>query len=137
MTEIVDNTKIAESVSEHLKFDTLRSFLVKPLDPVMVKKEFSKPVPTTNTPTVDENGIEAADYDKVETEVKEVESDYRRGIVIKVPLEYQRAMKDEKYPTTPINVGDTVIFRDRSSIWFDHVKDAQIVDSYSIFAIEH
>lgn len=133
--EIADNEKIAESVSEHIKFDTLRQFLVKPLDPVMVKKEFSKPV-TTKAPTKDENGVEATDYDKVETEVKEVESDYRKGIVIKVPLEYQKMMKDEKYPATPINVGNTVIYRAMSGMWFDHIKDSQLVDTYNIIAIE-
>lgn len=134
-TEIVDNAKIAESVSEHIKFDTLRQFLVKPLDPVMVKKEFSKPV-TTKAPTKDENGVEAADYEKVETEVKEVESDYRKGIVIKVPLEYQSRMNDEKFPAIPVKIGDIIIYKAMSGMWFDQIKDSQLVDSYNIIAIE-
>ena len=133
---VTDNTKVAESVSEHIKFETLRNFLVKPLDPVMVKKEFSTPVPNNDNPVKDDNGIEATNYDNVKTEIKEVESDYRKGIVIKVPLEYQRAMNDEKFPTTPIKVGDTIIYRDRNATWFDQLKDSQIIDSYSIFAIE-
>lgn len=135
-TQIVDNTKIAESVSEHINFETLRNFLVKPLDPVMVKKEFSKPIPKNDNPVKDENGVEATDYDKVETEIKEVESDYRKGIVIKVPLDYQRAMADDKFPATPINVGNTIIYKDSNARWFDQLKDSQIIDSYSIFAIE-
>lgn len=136
MNEIADNVKIAEDVSKHIKFETLRNFLVKPLDPVMVKKEFDTPKPATQKPTKDENGVEATDYAEVETEIKEVESDYRKGIVIKVPLEYQRAMKDEKFPATPINVGDIVIYTARNGRWFDHIKDSQIIDGYSIFAIE-
>ena len=131
---VEDQTKVAESVSEHIKFETLRSFLVKPLDPVMVKKEFSKPV--EKDVTKDVNGIEATNYDSVETEVKEVESDFRKGIVIKVPLEYQKAMKDEKFPAQPIHVGDTIIYRERNASWFDQIKDSQIIDGYSIFAIE-
>lgn len=133
---VTDNTKVAESVSEHIKFETLRNFLVKPLDPVMVKKEFSKPVPNDKQPVKDENGIEATDYDKVETEIKEVESDYRRGIVIKVPVDYQRAMNDEKFPATPIHVGDTILYKESIAKWFDQLKDSQIIDIYSVFAIE-
>lgn len=136
MNEIVDNTKIAESVSEHINFETLRSFLVKPLDPIMVEKEFSTPKPANDVPTKDENGVEATDYAEVETEVKKVESDYRRGVVLKVPVEYQRAMNDEKFPATPINVGNIVIYRENTARWFDQLKDSQIIDSYSIFAIE-
>lgn len=135
-TEIVDNTKIAESVSDHIKFETLRNFLVKPLDPVMVQKEFSTPKPASEKPTVDEAGVEATDYTEVEKEVKTVESDYRRGVILKVPMEYQRAMNDEKFPATPIHVGDTIIYRERNASWFDQLKDSQIIDSYSIFAIE-
>lgn len=134
--EVTDNKKLAESVSDYIKFETLRNFLVKPLDPIMVKKEFSTPVPNDKKPVTDENGIEATDYDKVTTEIKEVESDYRKGIVLKVPIDYQRAMKDDKYPLTPINVGDTILYKESNARWFDQLKDAQIIDSYSIFAIE-
>lgn len=133
---VEDQTKLAESVSDKINFDTLRNFLVKPLDPVMVKKEFSTPKPADEKPVVDKNGVEATDYAEVETEVKEVESDYRRGVVLKVPMEYQRAMNDEKFPATPIKVGDIIIYRERNASWFDQLKDSQIIDSYSIFAIE-
>lgn len=133
---IVENTKIAESVSEHINFDTLRSFLVKPLDPIKVKKEFSKPIPDTTNPTKDENGVEATDYKEVETEIKEVDSDYRKGIILKIPYEYERQMKDEKYPVMPIKVGDTIIYTSRAGRWFDLLKDSQLVDAYSIVAVE-
>lgn len=133
--EILENTKIAETVSEHINIDTLRQFLVKPMDPIMVKKEFSTPI-TENAPVKDENGIEATDYEKVATEVKEVESDYRKGIVIKVPLEYQRMMNDEKFPATPIKVGNIVIYREKAGMWYDLLKDSVLIDSYSIIAIE-
>ena len=78
--EKVDQAILAEDLSKQIKYSFLDFFLVKPLDPIKVKKEFSKPVPT-GTPAKDENGIEAQDFDSVETEVKEVDSDFRRGIV--------------------------------------------------------
>ena len=80
--KLIDQSPLAESVAENIKYEFLDFFLVKPLDPVKVKKEFSKPV-TTGTPAKDANGIEAQDFENVETEVKEVDSDYRRGIVLK------------------------------------------------------
>lgn len=102
----------------------------------MVKKEFSTPNPSKKEPTVDNNGVEATDYEEVTTEIKEVESEFRKGIVIKVPVEYQRNMKDEKFPATSVHIGDTIIYRERNAQWFDLVKDSQLIDQYSIIAIE-
>lgn len=133
---IPENDLVAQDVSNHIKFETLRQFLVKPLDPIKVKKEFSTPKPENDKEVTDTNGITAKDYSEVETEIKEVDSDFRRGVVLKVPFEYQRTMKDEKYPTTPIYVGNIVIYREKVAQWFDQLKDSQIVDSYNIFAVE-
>ena len=83
--QLIDQSVLAEDVSEKIKYSFFDIFLVKPLDPVKVKKEFSKPVPT-GTPVEDANGIEAQDFDSVETEVKEVDSDFRRGVVLKRPM---------------------------------------------------
>lgn len=130
-----NDTKIAESVSEKIGYDFIRNFLVKPLDPIMIKKEFETPVPSTKEPTKDENGIKATDFEEVKKEIKEVESDYRKGIVLKVPTEYQRQMNDEKFPATPIAVGDTIVYRARAAYGFDLLKDSQLIDSYSIVAI--
>ena len=134
INEIVDNTKIAETVSEKIPYETLKQFLVKPLDPIKVKKEFSKPVPSAKQKgNVD--GIDAVDYDKVETEVKEVESNYRKGIVLKVPYEYQAMVNDSKFNVANINVGDTIVYKAGFAQWFDLLKDSQLVDSYSIVAL--
>ena len=134
INEIVDNTKIAETVSEKIPYETLKQFLVKPLDPIKVKKEFSKPVPSDEQKgNVD--GIYAVDYDKVETEVKEVESNYRKGIVLKVPYEYQAMVNSDKFNVANINVGDTIVYKAGFAQWFDLLKDSQLVDSYSIVAL--
>lgn len=133
--EIVDQAKLANDVSEKIRYEFLDKFLVKPLDPVKVKKEFSKPVATKTGK--DDNGIEATDYDKVETEVKEVDSDYRRGVVIKIPISYTNTQGDERYShMSTIKLGDIIVFRDRAGVFFDLVKDSKMVNYYDIVAIE-
>jgi len=128
----IDQSLLAEDVSSKIKYNFFDFFLVKPLDPIKVTKEFSKPV-TTGTPTKDENGIEAQDYDKVETEVKEVNSDYRRGIVLKRPVYYEATeYEGPRY----IEIGSTVIFRDAAGMNFDLIKDSKLLRQYDILGIE-
>lgn len=127
--EKVDQAILAEDLSKQIKYSFLDFFLVKPLDPIKVKKEFSKPVPT-GTPAKDENGIEAQDFDSVETEVKEVDSDFRRGIVLKRPLYYENSTDDRGL--AEINIGDTVLFRDTTGIRFDLLKDSRLLRQYDI-----
>ena len=133
--KLIDQSPLAESVAENIKYEFLDFFLVKPLDPVKVKKEFSKPV-TTGTPAKDANGIEAQDFENVETEVKEVDSDYRRGIVLKRPLYY--LSEENKMLGTPseINVGDIVIFRDPAGLRFDLLKDSRLLRMFDILGVE-
>jgi hypothetical protein len=133
--KIVDQSELAESVAKNIKYSFLDYFLVKPLDPIKVTKEFSKPV-STGTPKKDENGVEAQDFDSVETEVKEVDSDYRKGVVIKLPLYYQEPV-DAEHPTSrPISVGDVVIFREAAGLRFDLLKDSRLLRQYDILGIE-
>ena len=127
--EKVDQSVLAEDLSGKIKYSFLDYFLIKPLDPIKVKKEFSKPVPT-GKPTKDKDGIEAQDFDKVETEVKEVDSDYRRGIVLKRPLYYDNSK--EELGTAEIKIGDTVIFRDTAGLRFDLLKDSRLLRSFDI-----
>lgn len=131
--KIIDQSPLAESVSEQIKYQFLDFFLVKPLDPIKVKKEFSKPV-STGTPVKDANGVEAQDFDSVETEVKEVNSDYRRGIVLKRPIYYET--EDSKNTFIPINIGDIVIFRDAAGLSFDLLKDSKLLRQYDVLGVE-
>ena len=128
--EMMDQTALAESVADKIKYSFFDYFLVKPLDPVKVKKEFSKPV-STGTPAKDENGIEVQDFENVETEVKEVDSDYRKGVVIKCPTYY-----DEPGAKITANVGDVVIFRETAGLRFDLIKDSRLLRLYDILGIE-
>ena len=133
--KLIDQSPLAESVAENIKYEFLDFFLVKPLDPVKVKKEFSKPV-TTGTPAKDANGVEAQDFENVETEVKEVDSDYRRGIVLKRPLYY--LSEENKMLGTPseVKVGDVVIFRDPAGLRFDLLKDSRLLRMFDILGVE-
>lgn len=131
--EIIDQSVLAEDVASKIKYQFLDYFLIKPLDPIKVKKEFSKPVDTKLSK--DEDGIEAQDFDKVETEVKEVDSDYRKGIVLKCPLYYENGDNDvKKYQY--IKIGDTVIFREAAGLRFDLLKDSRLIRQYDILGIE-
>lgn len=132
--EIMDQAELAQSVSDQIKYTFMDYFLVKPLDPIKVKKEFSKPV-STGTPVEDANGVKAQDFDNVETEVKEVNSDYRKGVVIKRPSYYE-VPSDEASVYRNINVGDIVIFRDAAGLRFDLVKDSRLLRLYDILGIE-
>jgi hypothetical protein len=130
---MIDQSPLAESLSGQIKYQFLDFFLVKPLDPIKVTKEFSKPV-STGTPVKDTNGVEAQDFNDVETEVKEVNSDYRRGIVLKRPIYYEA--EDSKNTFIPINIGDVVIFRDAAGLSFDLLKDSKLLRQYDILGVE-
>lgn len=132
----IDQSLLAEDISNKIKYEFIDTFLVKPLDKVKVKKEFSKPVSLDKKPTKDKAGIEAIDYDKVETEVKEVDSDFREGIVLKVPYAYQQYMEKEELKAMPIKVGDTIVYRDIHGVYFDLLKDSQMLKQYDIIAIK-
>lgn len=134
--EIVDNTLLAQDVASKIPYEMIKHFLVKPLDPVKVQKEFSKPVEKSQAQK-DANNIAAIDYDEVTTEVKEVDADFRKGIVLKVPFDYTERLKDDKYAPIDIKVGDIVIFDSRSMIkYFDLCKDTMLIPAYDIVAIE-
>ena len=131
--EIIDQSVLAEDVASKIKYQFLDYFLVKPLDPIKVKKEFSTPVDTTIRKDAD--GIEAQDFKEVATEVKEVDSDYRKGIVLKCPLYYENSDDDaKKYQY--IKIGDTIIFREAAGLRFDLLKDSRLIRQYDILGIE-
>lgn len=133
--EVIDQSALAESVANGIKYQFLDFFLVKPLDPIKVKKEFSKPV-ATGTPAKDANGVEAQDFENVETEVKEVDSDYRKGVVIKLPMYYSEPVDPEHPTMRPLSVGDVVIFREAAGLRFDLLKDSRLLRQYDILGVE-
>lgn len=133
--QLIDQSVLAEDVAEKIKYNFFDFFLVKPLDPVKVTKEFSKPVPT-GTPVEDANGIKAQDFDDVETEVKEVDSDFRRGIVLKRPMYMDVRPEDQAPALVDIKIGDVVIFRDTAGMRFDLLKDSRLLRQFDILGRE-
>ena len=132
---IIDQSELAKDVATKIPYQFVDAFLVKPLDTIKVTKEFSKPV-SDKPSTTDENGVDAIDYEKVETEVKEVDSDYRKGVVLKVPVSYVNMFDDGKFKPVRIEVGDVILFRDRAGVYFDLLKDSRMVRYFDIVAVE-
>lgn len=132
--QIVDQTILAQDVSEKIPFNMNKSFLIKPLDPIMVEKEFSKPIPVKTTK--DENGIEATDYEKVETEIKTVESKFQKGIVLKTPYKYKEFQERSEVPSIPVNIGDIVYYKQMYAEPFEIFKDSVLLNIYDITAVE-
>ena len=131
--KIIDQSVLAEDVASKIPYEFRDFFLIKPLDPVKVKKEFSTPVAKDNAATSKKDDIDVQDYDEVKTEVKEVDSDYRRGIVLKSPVWYPtEEMKENEI----IKTGDVVLFKDTAGVFFDLVKDSKIIRLYDIVAVE-
>ena len=128
--KIIDQSAIAQDIANKIKFEFFDYFLVKPLEPIKVQKEFSKPV-SAGTPVEDANGVKAEDFNNVETEVKEVDSDYRKGVVIKCPTYYGDANAK-----LAASVGDVVIFREAAGLRFDLLKDSRLLRQYDILGIE-
>lgn len=124
-----DDHKIAEDLNKKITYTFIRQFLVKPLPLKKVKKEFSTPVTKDVTK---KDGVEAADYDDVKVETKEVDSDWREGVVIKVPTEYQKMIENKTVES--IIPGDTIVYRDRCAQYFDLYKDSQLISPYDIVA---
>lgn len=124
-----DDHKIAEDLNKKVTYTFIRQFLVKPLPLKKVKKEFSTPVTKDVTK---KDGVEAADYDDVKVETKEVDSDWREGVVIKVPVEYQKLVENKTAES--IIPGDTIVYKDVYAQYFDLYKDSQLVSPYDIVA---
>ena len=118
---MIDQTQLAEDLSSKIKYEFRQMFLVKPLEPVKVKKKISEPVAKDTKPKKD----------------KDVDSDFSRAVVLKLPYEYTHPYDDDKIQQMPIKVGDIVIYRSsRGAMYFDLLKDSQLVSLYDIVATE-
>lgn len=113
--------KVLETVVNGITWNMLKDVLVKPLAPIMVTKEFTEQIPNGK---VDENGFN--EYD-TQTETKEVESDWATGIVLKIPTN----ITDPQF-----KVGDTIAYNKKFAMYFDLVKDIQLVKPYDIVAVK-
>ena len=107
---------LLKEVLEQIGYDTFKDVLVKPLAPVMVKKEVTTMVPLG---TKDENGIEEFDTKKEE---KEMEASYKVGVILALPANCVGNLK----------LGDKVVYVKKFAIDFDLFRDSQLVKPYDI-----
>lgn len=137
MEKTIDQSQLANDVSEKIPYEFMDEFLVKPLDPIKVKKEFTK-LPENKPATVDKEGIEAVDVnpEELETEIKEVDSNFRKGIILKTPASFERWVNDEHFNGYKFKVGDIILYRNNSGRQFDLLKDSVLIKQYDIVAIE-
>ena len=136
MDNTVNQTMVANQVGEHIEYNMLRAFLVKPLEAVMVEKEFETPIAEAPAKK-DANGVEAVEYSDTAKEIKTVESDFKKGIVLKIPEEVKNWAKDGEHTSIfcNIKVGDTIVYPARAAKWFDLCKDTQMISTYDIVAV--
>lgn len=128
--KLMNQSQLAESVAEKIPYTFHDCFLVKPLDKIMVKKEVTE-LPNSN-PVKDENGVEAVEGTP-KTEVKEVESDYQQGVVIKIPSTY----KEAENKLMSIKIGDIILYKQTRTMPFDLLKDSRLIRYFDIVAVKN
>lgn len=128
--KLIDQSQLANSVAEKIPYTFHDCFLVKPLDKIMVKKEVTE-LPN-NKPVKDKDGIEAVEGTP-KTEVKEVESDYQQGVVIKIPSTYKET--DNKLMS--VKIGDIILYKPTRTMPFDLLKDSRLIRYFDIVAVKN
>ena len=124
VNEIVDiplemgNTPL-DTVIKSLEYAPVKDILVKPLDPIKVTKEMVEQVPTGER---DKDGFEKYE---TKTEVKEVISDFRKGVILAMPIEWEGDFK----------VGNLIVYSAKFAKDFDLFKDSQLVKPYDVVAL--
>lgn len=119
-------------MNKYFRFDRFmdykffREIVVKPCDPIMITKEVTEQVPNGKT---DENGYNLYD---THTEVKEVESDYAKGVVVYVP-EY-KAQDGTMQPIFPVKKGDIIVYPTRAAKTFELDTDIKLISPNQIIA---
>lgn len=130
--KLIDQTQLAQSISEKIPYEFADHFLVKPLPPIMVKKEFEEPDTDVPEAKKDENGVAAIDYNETKKTVKEVEANFKKGVVLGVPSNYKDT--DARKYSLDVKVGDIVVYK--YGQYFDILKDTMIIRTYDIVAVE-
>lgn len=130
-----DTKKLAKSIEKGIRYEFSKEFLVKPLPRKKVKKSFVVPVKSDKQTGKDNNGVDAVDYETAE-EIKEVDSSYRRGVVLKVPTTYTSQKADPRFNDNipDVEVGDVIVYS--CGTYFDLFKDTQLVSMYDVTAVE-
>lgn len=118
----IDQDKVLDDVINKIEYTMIKDILVKPLETPKVMKHIVEQIPTDK---IDEE-TKATIYETKESD-KEVDSAFRKGIVLRLPSN----MPDN----SPIEVGDIVVFPYKFSIDFDLFKDSMLVKPYDVIAL--
>lgn len=119
--ENVDQTVLANNVSGKIKYEMLKEILVKPLPVIKLKRTHQIPVVKDTTK---EDGLEVNNFEETTTEEFEIESSFREGVVLKLPVT----------GNTDLKIGDTIVYNGRFAVDFDLFKDSQLVKIYDVIA---
>lgn len=130
--KLMNQSQLAESVAEKIPYTFHDCFLVKPLDKIMVKKEVTE-LPNSK-PVKDADGVEAVEGTP-KTEVKEVESDYQQGVVIKIPVTYKESNGNSTL--MDIKAGDVILYKQTRTVPFDLLKDSRLIRYFDIVAVKN
>ena len=130
--KLMNQSQLAESVAEKIPYTFHDCFLVKPLDKIMVKKEVTE-LPNSK-PVKDADGVEAVEGTP-KTEVKEVESDYQQGVVIKIPATYKESNGNSTL--MDIKAGDVILYKQTRTVPFDLLKDSRLIRYFDIVAVKN
>ena len=109
---------VLETVIEGIEYKIEKDILVKPLEPVIITKEYEEQIPTGEQ---DEEGFNKYEVKK---HTKEVESDFAKGIVLAIPTSIECS----------VSVGETIVYPKKFAKAFDLFKDSQLVKPYDIVA---
>lgn len=112
--------KVLQTVVDSVKYTFEKDFLVKPLEPVKIKRKVNKPTPTGKK---DKDGNEMYDIKEVE---EVVTSDFGHGIIIAIPTCYDGNL----------TLGNTIVYPKKFAKPFDLFKDSELVKTYDVVAIE-
>lgn len=116
--------KVLETVINDIKFVFEKDVLVKPLEPIMVTKEVTIPIPTGE---IGKDGFEIYD---TKAETKEIESEYAKGIILAMP-----ANMDHVGIKYSFSLGDTVVYSNKFAKDFDLYKTSKLIKPYDVIAI--
>lgn len=128
MTEA--DEKLLNIIKEKINFKLRDRILVKPLAPIMLDMEIEKPIyklDEDGKEMVDENGFKI--YEDTEKVVENVQSQYSKGIIIKLPDN----IDTEAF--LGIKEGDTILYPTGSTINFDLIKDSVFLLPFNIVAL--
>jgi hypothetical protein len=128
--QVKDQHDIIGSVTAKIPYEFYDKFLVKELAPLKIKRIFETPIPKEDKPVKDDAGVEAVDYDEVKKEEKIVDSKIKRGVILKVPAQYESLQNAANSNFLKLTPGDVIMYQYGKE--FDLLKDAALVAQYDI-----